>query len=172
MVVGKNLDYIRKLVSNPSSRTYKDILDCLLEGDFTHRPRGEIASQKSKAANLAMVQLCLAPMILGRGTSMTPVHHFDASQRVVYSNSRAPLFKGKYKSQVNIDVLLNTLNFFKFHLKAGNGEGLLNDAYSRLDADQLPQMWAGKIPVGTQPLSGHWKGISSRLAFDDYAFRY
>lgn len=124
------------------------------------RKRYEEDPEKSKAETLAMVQICLAPLILGPDTCQAAVFHFDDSQKVVYSSSENPLFEGKYKSRLNTDIVLNTLNFFKFHLKAGNGEGVLGDAYKRLDADQYPHLWAGKIPVGTQPLTGHWKGVS------------
>lgn len=162
MIVGKNLEYIRKLTCLPEAVPHVNVLYNILEEDFTIRARGESGSEKEKAAMMAMIQLCLSPIILGRDTCTSAIFHFDYSQKVVYSNSSVPLFKNKFKSQVNTDLVLNTLNFFKFHLKAGAGEGLMGDAYRRLDEDQLPQMWAGKIPVGTQPLSGHWKGFSGK----------
>lgn len=163
MVVGKNLEYIRKMTSDPQGVRYIDVLDSILEEDFTICPRGENRSGRVKAATLVMIQLCLSPIILDPNCCTSPVFHFDVSQKLVYSTTKAPLFKGRYKSQINIDLLVNTLNFFKFHLKAGNGEGVLGDAYHRLDADQLPQMWAGEIPTGTHALAGNWKGATSRL---------
>ncbi|KAA8577057.1 hypothetical protein EYC84_007068 [Monilinia fructicola] len=49
-------------------------------------------------------------------------------------------------------------NFFKFHLKAGKGEGLLAHAYADLPQAQCPQPWLGQLKPGTQQLGTHWKG--------------
>lgn len=87
------------------------------------------------------------------------------SQAQVYCiPSEQPLFAGDWKSEINIRWLLHTVNFFKHHLKAEEGEGLLGYTYGELQPDQLPQPWLGHIKPGTQELGSHWKGVQSKWA--------
>lgn len=152
------------MTSRGSGHNYIDVLDSLLEpDDFVTAP--SVAGRRKKLKLMGMVQLCLLPMILDLQHNNAPLVHWDSSQRYVYSHhGEMQLFKGFYRNHINIKLLVNTLNYFKFHLKVANGEGILSNAYAKLASSQRPQMWIGKVPVGTQDMKGHWKGVASKLA--------
>jgi len=161
-MVGKNFNIIYEITNRQGKSDGVhtiDILEALFEYDSsTVAPRGMKRSEKAKS--IAMVQLCLLPIILDLEHNSRGTCHWDSSQRVVYDLSQK-MFEGQYKSRVKLDFFLNTLNFFKFHLKTGNGEGILNEAYSKLGRRQCPQLWYGKVPIATQNMQGHWKGTWS-----------
>lgn len=162
MVDGKNFSLIYNITSAERKGTevkYIDILEAILENDkSTTAPRGKKNDDKLRLT--AMVQLCLFPMILDLNHNNGGVRHWDASQKAVYGLNQK-MFEGQFKNRVKLDFFVNTLNFFKFHFKTGKGEGVLNRAYSKLPRDQRPQLWCGKVPIGTQSMQGHWKGAWS-----------
>lgn len=113
---------------------------------------------------IQIVQLCLTSLVLQPDLHV-PLHHFDLSQELVYASPYSmPLFRGEYMCQLNVQLALSTVNFFRFHLKQSGGEGLLAEDYLRLQADQQPQPWLGRLKEGTQQLGSHWKGAYSRSA--------
>jgi hypothetical protein len=161
------MQFLRELTCEKRAQNvgnYLDILDSLLEDDYTLKPRDITAPAFPKDATVMIVQLCLLSIILHPTYSTTKVCHFDNSQDMVYgTETKEPLFSGRFKQSVNLPLLLHTANFFKFHFKAGIGEGLLCQAYKGLEPDQYPQSWIGHIKSGTQELGSHWKGTYSKL---------
>ena len=148
------------MTSRGSGVNYVDIFEALLESDkFTTPKAGRRSKEKLRVT--AMVQLCLSPMILDLKHNDGGLCHWDASQKAVYSFGER-MFEGTYKNRIKLDFFVNTLNFFKFHFKTGNGEGILNEAYSKLPRDLRPQMWCGKVPIGTLTMQGRWKGTWSK----------
>lgn len=106
-----------------------------------------------------LIQLCLTWLSLDPRYCKTTISHFDSSQLEVYAPpNRQPIFLGPWKNDLNVRWCLHAANFFKFHLKAEKGEGLLAHAYADLHPSQLPQPWLGKLKSGTQKLGSHWRG--------------
>ena len=106
---------------------------------------------------LCFVHLLLHPDICNAKTSI-----FLASQEEVYKCfTETPLFGGKNKYEINLPWLLHAANFFKFHFKTPDGEGILAHMYQQLEKSELPMAWTGKLKSGTQKLGPHWKGAFS-----------
>ena len=139
-----------------------DIIEAILDtGSEWEMDR--ISSSKSEGALVMVIQLCLTPFSLDFLSCNGPVCHFDDSQKQAYMCwKEQPIFRGSYKQELDVRWLLHVVNFFKYHLKAGSGEGLFNHAYNGLDEDQFPKPWLGKIKAGTQELKSHWKGAYSK----------
>ena len=163
------MEFLQKLTSQARSvevGCYLDILDALFEEDYTRPARGTSPVAAKKKKKIMAVQLCLAAIILHPDHCSSKVSNFDISQDYVYGTmAKRPLFKGKFKLDIDLELLLHTVNFFKFHLKAGGGEGLLCYQYEDLKKDELPQTWLGNIKAGTQVLGSHWKGTYGNLTF-------
>ncbi|EHL03110.1 hypothetical protein M7I_0802 [Glarea lozoyensis 74030] len=145
---GRNLDIIRSLVTNDGSGPYVDIIDSILSVDASNI-RIAFEDRRINETLVFVLQLVLTAMSLHPNMC----------------NSK-PVFKGKYKEQINALWLLYTANFFKFHLKSA-GEGIMAHAYSNMDDHQYPSMWEGKIKAGTQPLQRFWKGAHSAKIRED-----
>ncbi|KAH9222638.1 hypothetical protein DL95DRAFT_505701, partial [Leptodontidium sp. 2 PMI_412] len=159
-VEGKNLEFIRKLLSGSEV----DIIDSVFNTSFDKDTNDSSGFNKVVTANdkntlVYVIQLILTPFSLDPGLCNSKVGHFDISQYQAYSTAKLqPVFTGLYKQVVNIRWLLHVVNFFKFHLKS-DGEGLLEHEYRILEHDEFPQFWTGHIKGGTQPLARHWKGV-------------
>ncbi|KAH6719263.1 hypothetical protein BKA61DRAFT_543704 [Leptodontidium sp. MPI-SDFR-AT-0119] len=148
-VEGKNLEFIRKLLSGSEV----DIIDSVFNTSFDKDTNDSSSLNKVVTANdkntlVYVIQLILTPFSLDPGLC----------------NSK-PVFTGLYKQVVNIRWLLHVVNFFKFHLKS-DGEGLLEHEYRILEHDEFPQFWTGHIKGGTQPLARHWKGLTKHQDMD------
>lgn len=162
LVVARNIQFIRNLVTEGTPNfSYLNILDAVLntdnDWDVDSTPR-----VKDETSFVMLVQLCLTSISLDPNCCNYKVSHFDMSQAQVYAAPhKQPVFEGGWNQDVNIRWLLHTVNFFKHHVKAGNGEGLFAYSYAALEPHQLPQPWLGKIISGTQQLKSHWKGIQS-----------
>jgi hypothetical protein len=167
VIIGLNHDYIRKVVTRDEVQNSRDevqfidILDAVLNTDVNVYPERILSCDDEYL--IQVIQLCLTSLSLQPDYS-TELHHFDLSQEMAYANPvKQPVFKGEWKCRLNVHWVLATVNFFKFHLKRGGGEGLLADDYLDLESGQLPQPWLGRLQNETQQLGTHWKGAYSKL---------
>ncbi|OBT69421.1 hypothetical protein VE03_01163 [Pseudogymnoascus sp. 23342-1-I1] len=120
-------------------------------------------SPVAMAIKLCFVHLFLHPNICNIRTTV-----FMASQEEVYRClTDVPLFLGRNKYQINMRWLLHAANFFKFHFKTPDGEGILTHMYQQLEKSELPMAWTGKLKGGTQTLGPHWKGAFTFLHEED-----
>jgi hypothetical protein len=127
-----------------------------------------VASKTRKLGSA--IQLCFLHLLFHPGMFMQKPARFHASQDVAYQCRRdMPLFKGKNNDILNVEWLLHIANFFKFHLKTPDGEGILTHRYVELEEKDLPKPWAGKIAKGmtTQKLGSEWKGAFSKYLLEE-----
>ena len=100
------------------------------------------------------LDLALAPRTIG----------FQDSQTVVYSHpNRNRLFRGKSFNQVNIDMLMHVVNFFKFHLTSPTASTLFQH-FSLLNNDEAPAAWNTKLDPGSRvkTLGKRWLGCCGK----------
>ncbi|KAF4630370.1 hypothetical protein G7Y89_g7768 [Cudoniella acicularis] len=174
VVDGLNMNFIRQLISNEADPRFKDIINAVLNTEVDeYYNNNDIVSAKKEETLVLVVQLILTPLSLHPDICNARVFHVDLSQQQAYATAKVqPLFIGKYKQDINVRWLLHTVNFFKFHLKAPVGEGILSQEYSNLEEHQYSQPWAGVIQSGTQKLGKYWKGVHTFLEdFDLYSLR-
>ena len=163
VIIGLNHDYVRAWVAH-GSRKYTDIIDAVLNTESTSWVEGDIVSANTDGSLVLVIQLCLTSLSLHPQYCNNTVSHFDISQREAYADyKKQPIFVGGWKQDINVRWLLHTVNFFKLHLKASSGEGLLAQYYEELECDQLPQPWLGRIKEGTQLIGSYWKSAYSKL---------
>jgi hypothetical protein len=168
IVQGRNLQFIYDLITGADGKSYVDIIDSIFSTPFDNdmnkqSDMSRIVSARKDGTLIYAVQLCLTPISLNPRFCKSKVSHFDISQYQAYATpAQQPIFCGKYKQDVNLRWLLHVVNFFKYHLTAGD-EGLLAHHYKDLETDQYPQPWEGLIEPGTKPLKSHWKGAYSKL---------
>jgi len=162
VITDRNLDYIRKYVSGADvwgGGNFSDIIDATLNTENVG-DRWGVITQKDKGSFVLVIQLCLTTIALHPKYCKKPVSRFDESQAEVYASpTQVDMFIGRWKENVNLRWVLHAINFFRFHLKAGNGEGLFTHAYEQLASYELPQPWLGKLKAGTREIGNHWKGI-------------
>ncbi|TVY87547.1 hypothetical protein LAWI1_G006672 [Lachnellula willkommii] len=162
IVDGLNLRFIRSMITNKGDGKFVDIIDSVLntEGALNCKSGASKVITANKTGSLVyIIQLALTPISLHPGYCNNKVSHFDVSQMHAYSTAKAqPIFVGKVLQDINVRWLLHTINFFKFHFKSGNGEGIIANDYALLEPDQYVQPWVGLIEAGTQPLGRFWKG--------------
>lgn len=145
------------------SRKHTDVIDAVMNTGNVSWNDDDVVSATTDNALTLVVQLCLTSLSLHPDCCNSTVSHFDMSQRAAYADhQKQPVFVGGWKQDINVRWLLHTVNFFKLHLKASNGEGLLAQQYEELERDQLPQPWLGRIKEGTQPIGSHWKSAHSK----------
>lgn len=168
IVDGLNLRFIRSMITNKGDGKFVDIIDSVLntEGALNCKSVANKVITANKQGSLVyIIQLALTSISLHPGYCNNKVSHFDVSQMHAYSTAKAqPIFVGKVLQDINVRWLLHTINFFKFHFKSGNGEGILANEYALLEPDQYVQPWVGLIEAGTQPLGRFWKGAHSKSA--------
>jgi hypothetical protein len=162
-----NHDYIRDWVVHGKQR-HTDILDSIINTDQTSWADGDLVSANTDGSLVLVIQLCLTFLSLQPSHCNNNVSHFDMSQREAYTDhGKQPVFVGAWKQDINVRWLLHTVNFFKLHLKASGGEGVLAQQYEELELEQMPQPWLGRIKEGTQPIGSHWKSAYSKLSLYD-----
>jgi hypothetical protein len=162
IIVARNFQFICDLVTGVPGHSYLDIIQSILNTENNWDPK-KIIMAKDNGSDVLLIQLCLTSISLDPKYCNHSVSHFDLSQAQVYCTpSEQPLFGGDWRSEINVRWLLHAVNFFKLHLKAEDGEGLLGYTYSELESDQLPQPWLGHIQPGTQQIGSHWKGVQSK----------
>ncbi|KFY16136.1 hypothetical protein V491_05439 [Pseudogymnoascus sp. VKM F-3775] len=115
-----------------------------------------------------LIRLCFVHLLLHPHMCNIKTNIFLASQENVYKCfTEAPLFLGKNKYEINTPWLLHAANFFKFHFKTPDGEGILAHMYQQLEKGELPRAWMGRLKNGTQKLGPHWKGAFTFLHDDE-----
>ena len=88
---------------------------------------------------------------------------FSYSQRAVYGHpDDYPMFLDNDRFRVNIEFLLHTANFFKYHI-THEQENTLFSLFEELEEGQKPRAWEGPIQQGrgipgVKRLGTHWKG--------------
>ncbi|OBT54978.1 hypothetical protein VE04_05299 [Pseudogymnoascus sp. 24MN13] len=131
--------------------------------DFTPKKKPTRQERLAMVVRLCFIHLLLHPQICNIKTNV-----FLASQEQVYKCFiEAPLFLGRNKNEINILWFLHAANFFKFHFKTPDGEGILAHMYEQLDKSELPMAWSGKLKSGTQKLGPYWKGAFTFLHEED-----
>ncbi|KAB8302162.1 hypothetical protein EYC80_005609 [Monilinia laxa] len=176
VIVSRNLDYIRDFVSFVSGTTHTgnmiDIVDsiCKTNNNWNFNAICSVDCPSDSNTLVLLIQLCLTWISWDRRYCTNTISHFDLSQLEAYASPvRQPIFLGKRKNDLNVRWCLHVANFFKFHLKAGKGEGLLAHAYADLPQTQCPQPWLGQLQPGTQQLGSHWKGAYFYVNADELA---
>ena len=162
-IIGLNQNYIRDWVTH-GRRRHTDIIDAVLNTEKTSWALNDVVSANTDNSLVLVIQLCLTSLSLHPNSCNSTVSHFDMSQKEAYADhKKQPVFVGGWMQDINVRWLLHTVNFFKLHLKASSGEGLLAQQYEELERDQLPQPWLGRIKEGTQQIGSHWKSAYSKL---------
>jgi hypothetical protein len=85
---------------------------------------------------------------------------FPDSQAAVYSTTEAkPLFGGHYGLDVNLEFVLQNINFWKYHMIREH-ENTLFYAFEELEESDRPRWWSDKLLLGGngKKLGKHWKG--------------
>ena len=159
-----NHDWLFKYFKNEGNQDHKvgtDLLHYVEAGrTVPHKAvsRGKKAIQKEVALKLCFVHLMLNPRIPQLQS------RFADSQSAVYTCiRREPLFKGKLGHDINFTWLEHAANFFKYHFRQQNGEGLLTHLIDDLPDRDLPRAWPGRLENGTKKLGPKWKGAFSTL---------
>ncbi|OBT79980.1 hypothetical protein VF21_01140 [Pseudogymnoascus sp. 05NY08] len=167
-VSGLNHRFFSKYFQDTPStvrRKGSDLLDNLgrIGYDLTPKKRPSRQESLTKVVKLLFTHLLLHPHSCNIKTDV-----FLASQEFVYKCFKeAPLFLGRNKNEINIMWLLHAANFFKFHFKMPDGEGILAHMYQQLEKGEWPMPWAGKLKSGTQKLGPYWKGAFTFLQEED-----
>ena len=175
IIVGNNFKWLAeffKLTSSPEKSLFRgtDLLDNVVtmpgnraSSALTHSSIKVKASYKEMITFEVLVKLCCVHFML-HPSIPTPMKRFIVSQSEVYQTVRKrPIFKGVNKNVVDLIWLQHVAHFFKFHFKADNGAGLLQNVYKDLPETELPRGWTGRLKEGTQNLAGRWKGAFSKL---------
>lgn len=140
-----------------------DLLDYVDSGRVTpHRAvsRGRKVTKAALAVKLCFIHLMLNPKIPQQMT------RFVDSQLAAYTcMRRTPLFQGRFGMDINFAWLEHVANFFKWHFRQQNGEGLLTHLVDDLPEKDIPRAWPGKLASGTQKLGPKWKGAFSKLFY-------
>lgn len=147
----KNIIALREYVQ--SSNILDKVLSCLY--------RTPEFSPALKTLQLVLFHLQL-DLSLGPATS---VYGFPYSQKAVYGHpGKVPLFQGRNFNKVNIDFLMHTGNFFKYHLAEPQAQTLY-ELFSELEPHEQPQAWDSRVHQGpdVKELGKHWKGSYGKL---------
>ncbi|KAK4697460.1 hypothetical protein P7C71_g612, partial [Lecanoromycetidae sp. Uapishka_2] len=99
---------------------------------------------------------------------------FPFSQSAVYAHPQQnPLFLN-HGLDVNIDLLMHTANFFKYHMTQAT-ENTLYTIFNELEDDQKPRAWESQLQQGrgipgVKKLGTHWKGSYAYLDPSDMPY--
>lgn len=173
-VIALNLDFLAEYIKAARITTRRhphgsNILDVICSHDFFTRflqlgPQGRITS-RSTGALVILIQLSLLHLVLDPNICNTKARQIISSQQQVYqTRTKQPIFSGRNKDEINVTWLLHVANFFKFHLKQDNGEGVLAHSYEALGENERPRAWIGKLDSDckTRELGKRWKGCFSK----------
>jgi hypothetical protein len=91
----------------------------------------------------------------------------DDAQKAVYAaTNEAPLYGGPYKNILNMEWVLQCVNFFRYYM-SGPLASDLHDTMQDLDESQKPSAWEEPLKSGSYPLGSHWKGTYAFLEHND-----
>ena len=127
-----------------------ELLDHVLEPRLTRK------------TNLLMaVQILLAHLSFDL-TLKTRAFGFLESQIAVYAPPRIkPIFVGRDRTEVNLEWVLNALNFFKYYLTSPTAA--LEHEYKSLENWEKVQCWKRPLKDGATPLGKEWRGAYAYL---------
>ncbi|ORY07802.1 hypothetical protein BCR34DRAFT_489227 [Clohesyomyces aquaticus] len=131
------------------------------------RPRAPKAHGKNECINpaLAAVQIMCAHFLFENLNMKHNIYCFEVSQKAVYQTpAKAPMFVGLNKVEVNMELVLHGLNFFRNHM-VGTDMGM-HHMMRYMHPTQKPSPWQTPLSEGCSPLTKHWKGT---YAFLDHA---
>ncbi len=139
-----------------------DLLDRITKIDGFLRCRPKLSTRHQESI-IPLLQLTLYHLALHPRINNRMPGNFHESQMLAYANpwGKRNLLCGDMIQWINMDSIMHLCNFFRFILKAPNGEGVLAHIYRAFPASQLPRAWIGKLGNGTQRLGKHWKGFYS-----------
>lgn len=166
VVIGLNHEFIRKWVvaADAIRPTYGNNIVNTICNTAALFPFLKSRSIRNPNALVLVVQLCLLHLSLDPTICKSRAHCFNDSQQQVYKcYEDEPIFRGKNGDEINFPWLLHVANFFKFHLKQPDGEGVLAHVYGQLEKCERPRAWPGKVNGGTLELARSWKGAFSKL---------
>lgn len=147
--ISKNVLMLRGYVE--SSGILKKVMSCL-HRDHRFSPL------------LQTLQLVLTHLQLDLSME-SPTLGFPWSQQAVYGHpDDFPMFKDRNKSKINIEFLLHTANFFKFHMTKKEAHTLYT-LFHGLEDHQKPRAWDARLHKGpgVKKLGKHWKGSYGKL---------
>ncbi len=158
MVTGKNLDWIFEYFVKQKA----NLLDFVIPKRATHMSRkGKEATNLELTVKICLTHLMLNPKIPAQ------INSFIISQVEAYQCiTKVPIFQGRNGFQVNFQWLQHVANFFRHHLRAKHGEGLLTHVFESLPDKDLPRAWPGKLENKTMPLGHKWKGAFTYISED------
>lgn len=145
----KNILALRNYVQR--SNILDKVLSCLYR-DPTFNP-----ALKTLQAVLTHLQFDLSLRL--------PTLGFSYSQKAVYGHpNKFPMFRGQNYNKVNIDFIMHTANFFKYHMTMKDAQTLY-EVYSELEDHEKPKAWSSRIHQGpgVEKLGKRWKGSYGEL---------
>ncbi|KAL5389947.1 hypothetical protein DPSP01_002006 [Paraphaeosphaeria sporulosa] len=117
--------------------------------------------------SLVAVRIIATHFLFGEAIQPGAWFAIDDAQRAVYSSTNdAPLYLGHQKHVVNLDWVLQCLNFFRYYMTVPEASDL-HDAMHELDDSQRPTAWDGALKSGSYVLGNHWRGTYAYLEHKD-----
>ena len=126
----------------------------------SRRSGGNSTTPPTPTPLLYAIQVICAPMLLSLEPHLEQAHYgFPDSQAAVYSTTATkPLFGGHYGLDVNMEFVLQNLNFWKYHMVREH-ENTLYNAFSELEDYERPRWWSEQLRQGSgKKLGKCWKG--------------
>ena len=141
--------------TNGISKNLQAIRDYKMRSNLFHSVYSKF--QPSFSPKLRTLHLVLAHIQLDLTLSPS-AFGFPHSQKAIYSHPRSnPIFKGQNHDRVNINLLMHTLDFFKYHLTFSRAQTLYR-SFSGLNQQKRPRCWNARIRHGLQSLGSRWYG--------------
>jgi hypothetical protein len=120
-------------------------------------PAREDLTRNAILLMLTPITMDIARMRAGRDW----VYNFPRSQAAAYaSDALAPMFSAD-GLQVNVEWCLHAVNFFRHHLRAG--DGVLRPHFDAMPPTAVPQMWAAPLSATYPELGRLWNGTYAYL---------
>ncbi|KAF2448013.1 hypothetical protein P171DRAFT_482705 [Karstenula rhodostoma CBS 690.94] len=121
----------------------------------------------SVSVSLAAVRLMATHFLFDQAIHPGSWFAIDDTQRAVYAaTNETPLYLGPEKNIVNMEWILQCLNFFRYYMTDSQASDL-HDAMQELDESQRPSVWEGPLKSGSYPLGNYWKGTYAFLEHKD-----
>ena len=121
--------------------------------------------ERTFSSLLRTLQLVLTHLQLD--ITMSPAtFSFEYSQKAVYGHpSKNRMFRNSSFEKINIEFLLDTVNFFKFHMTNPRAQTLY-DLVNGLAERQKPKAWDSRVEhdLGEGQLGKHWLGTYGKIS--------
>ena len=117
--------------------------------------------------SIAAIRIMLTHFLFDQATPSGSWFAIDDAQRAVYAaTNAAPIYLGPNKDVVNMEWMLQCLNFFRYYMTTPEASQL-HDAMEDLEANQRPSAWREPLKSGSYPLASCWKGTYSFLEHNE-----